>query len=352
MEKAQPLELFGHTIAPGTRQHINVPVVRLYTDTPIDLRIEVIHGRQKGPCLLVTAAIHGDELNGVEICRQILGCKNVARIHGTLIVIPVVNQLGFIQQTRYLPDRRDLNRCFPGSSKGSLGGRLANLITDGIFPHVDYALDLHTGAIHRTNLPQIRTNLGNEQCLALARAFGAPVILHAAVRDGSFRYAANEYHIPVLVYEAGEALRLEQASIKLGFKGVLRVIRYLGMLPSCKPARIPTIMPWECNQSQWLRSSRDGLVLLHTKQGHLIKEGDPMITVVNPFEASDSETLVAPYDGVVIGLSQLPLANEGDALVHLAKISSTLADTEYDPGAIEEELDLGVAQLPVPEMID
>lgn len=351
MERAQPLELFGHTIAPGTRQHINIPVVRLYTDTPIDLRVEVIHGRQKGPCLLVTAAIHGDELNGVEICRQVLGCKNLARIHGTLIVIPVVNQLGFIQQIRYLPDRRDLNRCFPGSSKGSLGGRLANLITEGIFPHVDYALDLHTGAIHRTNLPQIRTDLTNEQCLTLARAFGAPVILHASVRDGSFRHAANEYQIPVLVYEAGEALRLEQASIKLGFRGVLRVMRHLGMLPR-KPTKTATILPWECNQSQWLRSARDGLVLLHIKQGHLVEKGDPMMTVVNPFDASDSEIISAPYDGVVIGLSQLPLTNEGDALVHLAKISSTLADTEYDQGAIEEELDLGVAQLPVPEIVD
>ncbi|WP_257296616.1 succinylglutamate desuccinylase/aspartoacylase family protein [Endozoicomonas sp. YOMI1] len=351
MERAQPLKLFGHTILPGTRQQLNIPVVRLYTDTPIDLRIEVIHGRKKGPCLLVTAAIHGDELNGVEICRQILGHKSLSKIHGTLIVIPVVNQLGFIQQIRYLPDRRDLNRCFPGSSKGSLGGRLANLITTGIFPHVDYALDLHTGAIHRTNLPQLRTDLTNGKCLGLARAFGAPVILHSSLRDGSFRHAANEYNIPALVYEAGEALRLEQASIKLGFKGVMRVMRHLHMLAG-KPAKASAIQPWECNQSQWLRSSRDGLVLLHTKQGHLVKEGDTMMTIVNPFDANDSESITAPFDGVVIGLSQLPLANEGDALVHLAKVSSTLADTEYDQEVIEEVLDLGVSQLPVPENHD
>lgn len=338
MEKAQPLELFGFTIAPGTRQNLSIPVARLYTDTPIDLRIEVIHGRKKGPCLLVCAAIHGDELNGVEICRQLLGLSQLARIYGTLIIIPVVNQLGFIHQTRYLPDRRDLNRCFPGSSKGSLGSRLANLITTGLFPQVDYALDLHTGALHRANLPQIRTDLSNPESLQLARAFGAPVLLHAALRDGSFRHAANEYGIPVLVYEGGEALRLDQASIKLGVRGVLRVMRQLRMLRK-KVQSSQRLQPWECSQSYWLRSSRNGLVILHIKQGQQVAQGEMLASVVNPFDPRDCERVCAPYEGVVIGLSRLPLANEGDALVHLAKTSSTLADTEYDQGIIEEVLD-------------
>lgn len=348
MEKAAPLTLFDHTIQPGTRQKLFVPVVKLYTDTPIDLKMEVIHGKRPGSCLLLTATIHGDELNGVEICRQILGSKHLNKLAGTLIVIPVVNMLGFIHQIRYLPDRRDLNRCFPGTAKGSLGARLAHLITNELFPHVDYAVDLHTGAIHRTNLPQIRTDLTNERSLGMARAFGAPVILNAQLRDGSFRYSANEYDIPTLVYEAGEALRLEQASIKIGVKGVLGVMRHLHMLPD-KSHRKTIIKPWECDGSQWARSPRDGIMLLHIKQGQMVKEGDLMMTIVNPFDPTDSESMIADADGVVIGLNQLPLVNEGDALVHIAKISNALTKTEYDQDLVEETLDLGVMQLSVPD---
>lgn len=351
MEKAQSIALFGHTILPASRNRLNIPVVRLYTDTPIDLHVEVIHGRKKGPVLLVTAAIHGDELNGVEICRQLLGCKALDRIAGTVIIIPVVNQMGFIHQIRYLPDRRDLNRCFPGTPKGSLGARLAHLISQEIFPKVDYAVDLHTGAIHRTNLPQLRTDLSNDDCLNMARAFGAPVILDSKLRDGSFRHVAFEQNIPTLVYESGEALRLDKASIKCGLKGVLNVMRHLGMLPA-KAKKISKIVPWECGESQWLRSGRDGLVLLHIKPGQLVQKGDVLMTVANPYDPMDVEPVVAAFDGVVIGMAQLPLANEGDALVHLAKISSALTTTIYNETTIENALEIGELMMPVPELDD
>lgn len=347
MAKAESIELLGQTIEPGTRRHLSIPVVRLYTDTPIDLRMEVIHGKQQGPCLLVTAAIHGDELNGVEICRQLLGHRHLAKIQGTLIVIPVVNQLGFIHQIRYLPDRRDLNRCFPGSSKGSLGGRLAEMMTSQLLPKVDFAIDLHTGAIHRTNLPQLRTDLSNGYCLAMARAFAAPVILNSALRDGSFRHAAHEQGIPTLVYEAGEALRLDPASIRLGLKGIFRVMRHLKMLPG-RSKKPPLISPWECNQSLWLRSSSNGVVLLHTQPGQRVVKGTLLISIVNPFDASDTIRIDAPFDGVIIGLNQLPLANEGDALVHLARTDSRRSSNEYDQEAVQENLEMGNTLQPMP----
>lgn len=214
VKKREAFEIEGKRVVAGTQMGIKLPAAKLYTDTQLDIHVEVFHGLKPGPTLLVCAAIHGDELNGIEICRRLLGRVNPKNLAGTLIVVPIVNVFGFIQQSRYLPDRRDLNRCFPGSSKGALASRLANLFATQLLVHATHVIDLHTGAIHRDNLPQIRCDTGDETMLAMANAFGAPLIMHSKARIVSMRGYANQQGIPCILYEAGEALRFSELDRK------------------------------------------------------------------------------------------------------------------------------------------
>jgi predicted deacylase len=218
-------------IEPGERKNIDLPIADLYTSTSLSMPVSVINSRKPGPVLFVSAAIHGDELNGVEVIRRLLRLKAMRRIRGSLIAVPIVNVHGFLDQSRYLPDRRDLNRSFPGSSQGSIAARMASVFHKQIVSQSDFGIDLHTGAINRSNLPQIRGNLDDDKTLQLARAFGVPVIINANIRDGSLRACAVDLGIPVLIYEAGEALRFDEISIKAGVRGVLIVMRALGLLP-------------------------------------------------------------------------------------------------------------------------
>lgn len=313
-----PFTLAGHTVLPGQRLQIDVPVARLYTHTPLHIPVEVVHGRKEGPVMLVCGGIHGDEINGVEIVRRVLRSKSINSLRGTLIAVPVVNVFGFLQQTRYLPDRRDLNRCFPGSEKGSLGGRIAALFRDEIVDHATHIIDLHTGAIHRTNLPQIRAQLTpGSETERMADAFGAPVILNAELREGSLRHYAQNLGIPVLTYEAGEALRFDEWAIAPGVKGILRVMRRLGMLSGEQRRRTP--VPAElANGSSWARAPIDGILRPQVRLGARVAKGEVLGKVADPFGNDEGEVL-AMADGIVIGMSRLPLANEGEALYHIAR---------------------------------
>ncbi|NDL71648.1 succinylglutamate desuccinylase/aspartoacylase family protein [Vreelandella alkaliphila] len=313
-----PFTLAGHTVMPGQRLQIDVPVARLYTHTQLHITVEVVHGRKDGPVMLVCGGIHGDEINGVEIVRRLLRSKAISSLRGTLIAVPVVNVFGFLQQTRYLPDRRDLNRCFPGSEKGSLGGRIAALFRDEIVDHATHIIDLHTGAIHRTNLPQIRAQLQpGSETERMADAFGAPVVLNAELREGSLRHYAQNRGIPVLTYEAGEALRFDEWAIAPGVRGVLRVMRRLGMLTGEQRRRSP--MPAElANGSSWARAPIDGILRPKVRLGARVAKGEVLGKVADPFGNDEGEVL-AMADGIVIGMSRLPLANEGEALYHIAR---------------------------------
>ncbi|WP_249976027.1 succinylglutamate desuccinylase/aspartoacylase family protein [Vreelandella olivaria] len=313
-----PFELAGYTIQPGQRLQIDVPVARLYTHTPLHIPVEVVHGRKEGPVMLVCGGIHGDEINGVEIVRRLLRSKAINSLRGTLIAVPVVNVFGFLQQTRYLPDRRDLNRCFPGSDKGSLGGRIAALFREEIVDHATHIIDLHTGAIHRTNLPQIRAQLGvGGETERMADAFGAPVILNAELREGSLRHYAQHRGIPVLTYEAGEALRFDEWAIAPGVRGVLRVMRRLGMLTGEQRRRAPS--PAElANGSGWARAPIDGILRPKVRLGARVSKDEILGKVADPF-GNDEGEVRAMADGIVIGMSRLPLANEGEALYHIAR---------------------------------
>jgi predicted deacylase len=281
--------------------------------------VKVVNGRKPGPVMFVSAAIHGDELNGVEIVRRLLRQKSLDSLRGTLLAVPIVNVHGFLERSRYLPDRRDLNRAFPGSAKGSIAARTANTFVKQIVSKADFGIDLHTGALNRTNLPQVRANLDDEQTIELARVFGAPVIISSTVRDGSLRQYAAESGFPILVYEAGEALRHDEVSIRAGLRGVIRVMRHVGMLPKSRSSK--AVSPVVAASTSWVRAPDSGIISHKAELGDTVVEGQTVAIISDPL-GDDQEAVLAPFDGIVIGRSTLPLAHEGEALFHIAAFKS------------------------------
>jgi len=328
-------ELGSSSIFAGTRAVVDIPFGKLYTHTELNIGAHVIHGRQDGPTLLITAALHGDEINGVEICRRLLKLPRINQLKGTLIVVPIVNTYGFVQQSRYLPDRRDLNRSFPGSGKGSLGSRMAYQFTEQILSKCSHAIDLHTGAIHRANLPQVRASAKDKVALRMAEVFNAPIIIKAASREGTMRGTANSLGIPILLYEAGEALRFDEQSIKVGVRGILNVMTDLGMLRAGR--KKPNTKSLFSKKSSWVRAEHDGIARYYVGLGQTVKPGDTLAHIYSPY--SDFEVAVeASFAGVVIGRNNLPLVNEGEALFHIAEVSS-LDEAEKTLDAINDEVD-------------
>ncbi|WP_154222044.1 succinylglutamate desuccinylase/aspartoacylase family protein [Marinicella rhabdoformis] len=313
------LVIGGHDILPGETKKIELPTVRLYTDTSMNIPIYVKRGKKPGPTVFVSAAIHGDELNGIEIISRLIKSKTINSLKGTLIAVPMVNGYGVLNQSRYLPDRRDLNRCFPGSAKGSLAGRIAHLFMQEVVSKSDYGIDLHTGAIHRSNLPQIRANLDDEVTFGLAKAFAVPVLVNSNLRDGSLRQCAAEYGIPMLLYEAGQALRFDELSIKVGVKGITNVLRHLNMLPKLRSKKAP-VEPFVARNSGWVRASDSGFVIHKKELGDRVEEGDVLAEIKKPL-GDVSSYIHSHADGIIIGKQNIPLVQEGEAVYHIAYFS-------------------------------
>ncbi|WP_144393127.1 succinylglutamate desuccinylase/aspartoacylase family protein [Pleionea sediminis] len=309
-------EIAGETIKPGETRKLEIPIVRLYTDTSMFLPVYIKHGRKPGPTLFISAAIHGDELNGVEIISRVINSKSIKNLKGTLIAVPLVNAYGVLNHDRYLPDRRDLNRSFPGSKKGSLASRIAHIFMQEIVKKCDYGIDLHTGAIHRSNLPQIRANLDDPKTLAMAKAFGVPVIINSNLRDGSLRESANELGICMLLYEAGEALRFDEMSIRVGYRGVVNTLRHLGMLAKSKSKRTP-LEPYVVQESGWVRAPDSGFITHIHQLGDYVSKGENLATVKDPY-GEIIDTINSHADGVIIGKQNIPLVHEGEAVYHIA----------------------------------
>ncbi|MES9866684.1 MAG: succinylglutamate desuccinylase/aspartoacylase family protein [Candidatus Thiodiazotropha sp. LLP2] len=330
-----PFTINGNTVEPGTRTTIDLPAGRLYTHAPMTIPVHVVSGKRAGPRLFISAAIHGDEINGVEIIRRVLNSPALKRMRGTLIAVPIVNIHGLINHSRYLPDRRDLNRSFPGSEKGSLAARLAHLFMQEIVCQSTHGIDLHTGAIHRSNLPQIRANLDDEETEKLARAFDVPVIISSNLRDGSLREAAAEHGIPMLLYEAGEALRFDEVSIRAGVKGIINVMRTLEMLPATRRKSQKQIDPVVARSSSWVRAPDSGVLRAMVPLGGRVKKGTLLGVVADPFGESEFQ-LNSPFSGIIIGRSNLPLVNEGDALYHIARFGD-IEEIEAKVDEFQEE---------------
>ncbi|MGD8384370.1 MAG: succinylglutamate desuccinylase/aspartoacylase family protein [Lysobacterales bacterium] len=315
MKQSDPFTIGGTLIGAGERGNVDLPVADLYTSTSLHMPVQVVNGRRSGPVLFISAAIHGDELNGVEIIRRLLRLQALDKLRGTLLAVPIVNVHGFLEQSRYLPDRRDLNRSFPGSAKGSIAARLANIFLQQIVLKANYGIDLHTGAIDRSNLPQVRANLDDARANDIALAFGAPVVINATLREGSLRASAADNDIPVIVYEAGEALRFDEVAIRAGLRGILRVMRSIGMLPARK--RATAAHPVVARSSSWVRAPVSGIVTRRAQLGKSVRAREPLAVISDPL-GSREESVSASFDGIIIGRSNLPLAHEGDALFHVA----------------------------------
>ncbi len=299
--------------------------------------VHVVHGRRPGPRLFVTAAIHGDELNGVEIIRRLLQLPLLRKLRGALIAVPIVNVHGCIQRSRYLPDGRDLNRVFPGSETGSMAARLAHLFMKTIVVGSDFGIDLHTGASHRANLPQVRATLDDKRTSQLACTFGAPVIVHANLRDGSLRQAVLEKGIPMLVYEAGEALRFDELAIRGGLKGIIAVMRAIDMLaPGHK--KKGGVEPVMARSTSWLRAPASGILRTVVALGAAVKKGEPLGFVADPFGANEV-AVSAPTNGMIIGRTNLPLVYEGEALFHHARFARDAPVQETVEAFHVEQLD-------------
>lgn len=331
---ASTLSLGGAEVPAGARTDLLLKVSESYTGDRTSIPVTVVNGDHPGPVLFVTAAIHGDELNGIGVVRELLGRVEPSGLDGALICVPVVNVLGMQFHSRYLPDRRDLNRCFPGSPGGSTASRIAHTLMTEIVQKADAGIDLHTAANRRMNLPQVRTSLADPQARALAQAFGAPFVIDASIRPGSLRDAADRVGVPVLTYEGGQALRFEDEVIGVGVAGVLRVMAALRMTDGPPPDEAGQIV--ECDETHWIRADHGGILDLHVSPGDLVTAGQPLWTVTGPFGRERSQK-TSPYEGYVIGMTTLPLVNPGDAVLHIA-VPGVRGAASIDEPTDEEDL--------------
>ncbi|MCB1173870.1 MAG: succinylglutamate desuccinylase/aspartoacylase family protein [Leptospiraceae bacterium] len=305
----------GQLIQPGENRLLRLPLPGLHSETSVHMPVRVIHGREAGPVLFLSGAVHGDEINGIEIIRRILSLPSLKRMKGTLLAVPIVNVLGFDSHSRYLPDRRDLNRCFPGQEEGTLAARIANIFMQEIVVRSSIGIDLHTAAIHRDNFPQIRADLKDPALYNLAYSFAAPVLLHSAPPVGSLRHAAAHKSVSVMVFEAGEALRFDELSIRVAVHGILNVMRELNMLPPAKARKKsrPTVL---LRSSHWVRASKSGILRAQVKLGDIVNKGEVLGIISDPTGQSD-QMVLASGDGIIIGRTNIPLIYEGEALFHI-----------------------------------
>lgn len=335
----QPFEIAGQIVKPGTAQTVTLPLSMLPNHAAFDLDMRVIHGLRPGKRLFICSTIHGDELNGIEIIRRVLASSSVKHIHGTLIAIPIVNLFGMLLHSRYLPDRRDLNRSFPGSPTGSSAAQLAHAFLTEIVAKCTHGIDLHTGSNNRMNLSQVRCDFEDAETLSLALAFGAPIILKSKIREGSLREAAEKLGIPTFTYEGGEALRYNEFAIRAGVTGILRVMTALEMIPTGKCAGVKT-SPVISPSSRWLRSPVTGILRSSCWLGDKVLKGDVIGKISDPLGVTNTD-VVAHFDGIVIGRAQNPLVYKGDALFNIAWVydptKAEAAIEEFEEEEFEEE---------------
>ena len=301
---------------------IELPFAHLPSGTEASLPIAVINGRTSGPNIWISGGIHGDEINGVEVVRKVMKALDAKNLRGAVIAVPIVNPLGFLMRSRYVPDRRDLNRVFPGSPRGSTASRLAHLFMTEVVAHCSVGIDCHTASNHRANLPQVRADIDDPETLRLARAFGAPFTIKTRLRDGSLRQAASDQGIKMLLYEGGEADRVDEDAVTFGYAGVMRTLRSLGMVEGRLPAAGTTRL---VRRTTWVRARRGGLVEIAPTLGDRVETGEVMARISDAFGVRPT-MVKTPSAGWVIARTLNPLVNPGDPLVQVATDKGPDAD--------------------------
>ncbi len=265
LRKKRPIGRWARKkIKPGERKRLLLKVGESFTGVGVHLPLMVWRGLEEGPVLGITAAVHGDEINGTGAIRRLIQEPPFELKRGALILVPVINMMGFERHSRYTPDRRDLNRTFPGSKNGSLTGRLAHLIMKEVVGRCDYLVDLHTAAVRRTNFPNVRADMDHPDCERLAEAFGAEVIVNSAGPDGSLRREAYRAGCPTIILEAGEALKVEPSVQDMTQRGLTHIMAELDMIDVADDLR-PDTAPHQMivQSSSWVRAWSGGFLKFH-----------------------------------------------------------------------------------------
>ncbi|WP_038869302.1 succinylglutamate desuccinylase/aspartoacylase family protein [Vibrio jasicida] len=325
VSKSLTFEILGHKIAAGFRKSIRLEVVHPHYDSPSSIPIEIINGKKVGPVLMVSAAVDGSELNGVEIVRKLVNTIDTNNLRGTLIAVPFVNVLELVRKPLYMLKSGSLSNVFPGNCKGSLASRVAYSFFSNVVERCDYILDLRTASVNKTSLPQIRANLANKETLRIAEAFATPVIIDSRKRDGSLRSVAENLGIPTLTFEAGEALRFEQVIVRTGFLGVTRLMRSIGMLRISRKKVPPSVI---VKKTSWVNADCEGILRTFVNVGDRVEKGEILAYISCPL-GCNGRAIVAKSDAIVIGKSLLPLVQENDAVINLAFLSDDSLEVEY-----------------------
>lgn len=312
----------GVNVLPGQKMKIDIGIARLPSHTLIDLPVYVFRSKKPGPVLLLTAGIHGDEINGIEIVRRLILKKRLMPDAGSVIAIPLVNVYGFIHNSRSLPDGKDLNRCFPGGEGGSLARKIAHILMTEIIPNIDFGVDFHTGGSRIANYPQIRSVIEEAKNFELARAFGAKYIINSSLIDKSFRKEAFKAGKNILVYEGGESLRIDEFSVQEGIEGICRLMKYLGI----KDYNVKEQTSLLLKESSWIRARISGIFNSFVEYGGPVKKGQEVASLSDPF--GETKLVIKSHvEGYIIGINNMPVVSSGDALLHIGqKIKSNLND--------------------------
>lgn len=320
MAKKRVFRVAGQTVPAGETRDLRLKISEQFTGDPIAVPIRVMRAKKRGPIVFVSAAVHGDELNGMGVIHDIMYGPQLNLISGTLILVPVVNVFGFETLSRYMPDRRDLNRFFPGTKNGSLTSRVAYMLFEEIARHSDFGIELHSAAQPRTNFPNVRGDLKNADVRRLAWAFGCELIIDGKGPDGSFRREATKAGCPTIILEAGEPLKIEQEAVEVGVRGVHNVLRELQMIEG-EPVR-PTYQV-RITRSTWVRAEVGGILRFHVRPGDPVEEGQRIATNASVF-GERQNVLRAPCDGIVLGMTTLPMVKPGEPVCHIAVPSRSL----------------------------
>lgn len=301
-------------ILPGSSTRVNYNVGTLPSGNRVSIHMETFRSENPGPHIMLIGGVHGDEINGVEIVRRLLEKDTLHHLKaGSVIAIPLLNVFGFINFSRDVPDGKDVNRSFPGHLEGSLASRVARIVSKTVMPQVDVIIDCHSGGSNRFNYPQIRISSGDEPSHELAVAFNPPFILHKGLLSGSLRKTARLANKPCLIYEGGEALRLDGFSIARGVTGIERTLKYLGMIDATFEQAWPSI---DIEHTTWVRASHAGMFIWSKSSGAKIKKGEPLGTIGDPY-GTQKVSVLASREGYILGHTNSPLVNQGDALFHI-----------------------------------
>ena len=319
----------GKTVAPSSRAHFDLPAGRLPSGTELSLPIEVVNGARPGPTMWLSGAVHGDEVVGVEIIRRVLQGLDESSLAGVVMAAPVVNVFGFVTESRYLPDRRDLNRSFPGSERGPLAKRLARLFVQQVLERSDFGIDFHAGSDDRTNLAQIRGDMEDDETRRLANAFAPPIVIHATTIKGSLRHTALRLGKRVLLFEGGEPRRFSRKAIAAGVDGTLRVMQAKSMIDDAPDP--PVAGSRFSRKTRWVRAPRGGIFLLETMLGATVTQGERLGIVTEP-AGRESQEVRARIGGLILGHAVNPLVHQGDGLVHIAELDEGTGDARAGAG--------------------